>query len=135
MKILVTGAGGFVGRTLVEELSKQSGLTVYSLINKRANLAGKTDFGNSTDKISPRVFAGDIRAIKCLNELPLPPDLDAIIHAAGLAHQFGQRDDRDFWEVNVLGTENVARSGGGAFGQTFYSDQFGRCLWQTAKFR
>jgi nucleoside-diphosphate-sugar epimerase len=40
--------------------------------------------------------------------LEILENVDVVVHAAGLAHQFGKSDKEDFWRINIGGTRNVA---------------------------
>ena len=99
MKVLVTGASGFVGREIVAELLREKH-EVFCLVSPKSK----------KDKDLPNFFQADISEVEDLNELEKSfENIDAIIHSAGLAHQFGKTADEDFWNVNVNGTQNVAR--------------------------
>jgi nucleoside-diphosphate-sugar epimerase len=94
MKVLVTGATGFLGRAIVAELL-QNGLEVLTT----AKSASASDL--------PGYFPADIADAESLNSLENIGEIDAIIHAAGLAHQFKETDRDKFWKVNVEGTKNI----------------------------
>lgn len=83
MRILLTGASGFLGRIIAEELKDH--------------------------KVIPLSNSGSgIRAdLSC--EVPSLPVLDLVIHAAGKAHLVPRTDDekRAFVDVNVNGTRNL----------------------------
>jgi nucleoside-diphosphate-sugar epimerase len=97
MKILVTGATGFVGNAIVTELLEKN-LDVYCLGSlKSENKAALPNF-----------YQADIRKYESLSYLEKLEKIDVIIHTAGLAHQFGKTTERDFWEINVEGTKNTA---------------------------
>lgn len=97
----MTGASGFVGRAIVKELSENNFETI-SLVN---NSGGADD---SPDGNRPMLFKADLRRAGSLENLAMPLKPQAVIHSAGLAHQFGKRGEADFREVNVGGTENTA---------------------------
>ncbi|MDQ3750545.1 MAG: SDR family NAD(P)-dependent oxidoreductase [Acidobacteriota bacterium] len=100
MKILVTGASGLVGGSIVKELLRNN-FEVYAL----GGANSKTDkFGEVKN-----FFKADITEYQSLAHVANLEDVDVIIHSAGLAHQFRNRTEEEFWKVNVLGTENVAR--------------------------
>lgn len=98
MKVLVTGASGFVGRALCAELSRQ-GFSVRAAIrsaNARINLAEPALVGSidgSTD------WSAALRGV------------DAVIHLAARVHVM-KEDCADplaeFLKVNLHGTENLA---------------------------
>lgn len=98
MKVLVTGATGFVGKAIVSELIKE---------NFEVFCVGSLNSEN-TDNL-PNFFQvdiGDFESLKTLEELK---NIDVLIHSAGLAHQFGEVKEEKFWKINVEGTENIAR--------------------------
>ncbi len=100
MKILVTGASGLVGDSIVEKLLS-NGFEVYAL----GGANSKTDkFGEVVN-----FFKADITEYQNLAHIANFKNVDVVIHSAGLAHQIGNRKEKEFWKVNVLGTENVAR--------------------------
>ena len=85
MKILVTGANGFLGKSIVEELSK--GNTLFSLSRSSG------DYKVSLD-----------------HEIPVfNQKFDLVIHAAGKAHTIpnGRAEIKQFFDVNVFGTRNL----------------------------
>ena len=98
MRVLVTGAKGFVGKAIISALS-QSRIEIVML-----------DLPPARADIPPGHFFG----VDITNEVELGyfssiGGIDAVIHAAGLAHQFGVVTREKFWRVNVDGTENAAR--------------------------
>lgn len=97
MRILVTGATGFVGRAIVAELQRKN-FEVFCL--------GSLKSKNEVDL--PNFLQAEIADYESLNSLLELKDIDAVIHAAGLAHQFGDVNEEDFWKVNAEGTKNVA---------------------------
>lgn len=102
MRVLVTGANGFLGKAIVRKLSDNN-FKVQALVNRGG------EFGKTL--AVEKFFQADVRDFKQLEKLENAENVDAIVHAAGLAHQFGKRDDGDFWRTNVLGTRNVAELG------------------------
>jgi nucleoside-diphosphate-sugar epimerase len=89
MKILVTGASGFVGSHLIEHLS-QKGHEVFALVRDPQKMEGLNFKG--------KMLSGDLTSSsysKFMNEVP--KDLDAVIHTAGLVHSF---KTQDFYKVN-----------------------------------
>lgn len=118
-KILVTGAAGFIGSTLVDRLL-QEGREVVGLDNfdpfyaedeKRRNLALALDCEGF------ELVNGDIRDAALLDRVFASHDFDAVVHLAALA---GVRPSlerpADYADVNVTGTTRVldaARRHGG----------------------
>ena len=91
MKILVTGASGFVGRYLVNDLSKTD--EVIACVRKKSNLLPSS----VEQTVSSSFF-----------DLAIPKDTDVIVHLAGIAHNKNNSVD-EFKKINVDGTLELAR--------------------------
>lgn len=96
MKILVTGATGFVGSHLCELLSGQ-GHDVYALARneekfKQFKVQGKMILGALSDKAHHQWVD------------QLPDDLAATIHTAGVVHSF---NIDDFYKINTEATKTL----------------------------
>lgn len=90
MKVIVTGGSGFIGRYLVREL-EENGYDVFILSRK---MKGEN------------VRYGDVRNIESIKKAFR--GMDAVFHNAAYAMDWGRK--RDFYETNVVGTDNVAKS-------------------------
>lgn len=95
MKVLVTGASGFIGREIVSELS------LFSLLNYEII---KVSSRKSKTEGFYRINISDEKDVKSLEKIG---KVDVVIHSAGLAHQFGKTSREQFFEVNTKGTENI----------------------------
>ena len=105
MKILVSGATGFIGRNLVKELIKR-GNEVYCLVRRtspRVNFLREIDTGDNEYK-SPmlKLIYGDITDKESLAKIE--GDFKVFFHCAGAVEN---RNWRRLYMVNVKGTENV----------------------------
>lgn len=90
MKVLVTGASGFLGRAVARELLK-AGHTVRTLQRRPSGVDGALDaLGSVTDA---RHVANALDRI------------DGVVHLAAKVSLAGVRDD--FWRVNVEGTRTL----------------------------
>lgn len=98
---MITGANGFVGKVLVSELSADYPELV--LIDRPGFAQEAAGLSGSVPMIGVDISGAD----ELLDVQS--PNVDTVIHAAGLAHQFGRVTKDDFWGVNVKGTENVAK--------------------------
>lgn len=108
-RVLVTGAGGFIGSHLVAELVKR-GASVRALIRytsrgDRGALAWLD--GDLDDQVE--VVLGDVRDAESV--AAATEGVDVVLHlAAQIAIPYSYVNPRDFFETNVLGTFNVARA-------------------------
>lgn len=100
MKVLVTGASGFVGREIISELAA-NGHQVIGL--SRSEKAPVENMPNVSFR------RADITVAESLSALERIEGVAAVVHSAGLAHQFGETAKEEFDLVNVEGTENVLK--------------------------
>jgi nucleoside-diphosphate-sugar epimerase len=95
MRSLVTGATGFLGKQLVVKLSK--------LGHEVTALGRNSSIGEQLVTENVRFIARDLR-----DRSGIIADLqgqDYVFHCGALSSPWGQ--DRDFYEINFLGTKNV----------------------------
>ena len=97
MKVLLTGATGFLGKYMIEELKNNSYQVVAFGRNEKV---GKTLIDKNVE-----FFKGDIDNLDDLYKAS--QDCIAVIHAAALSTVWGRWED--FYNVNVLGTKNVVQ--------------------------
>ncbi len=102
MRILVTGASGFLGRHLVTHLTAR-GDQVTALCLDRGPLPAAMAFA-----------AADVRDRAAVERAVAASDPEAVVHLAALSH-VGDSWTRmaDYFDVNVLGTENVVAAAAG----------------------
>jgi nucleoside-diphosphate-sugar epimerase len=95
MRVLVTGATGFIGSHILEAL-RSAEIPVAVLVRRASNLAHARAQG-------VELHFGDLRDVESLRRAVR--GCAGVIHAAALASDWGPR--REFLEVNVQGTLNV----------------------------
>lgn len=96
MKTLVTGATGFIGSHLTEELVKR-GYDVACLVRKNSDLRW-------IDGLKIKLVYGDCAEGSLAH---LPDDIEYVYHLAGLTK--AEREE-DYFCVNARGTENLLRA-------------------------
>jgi UDP-glucose 4-epimerase len=101
MKILVTGGNGFIGRHLIERLSRKYKVTIFD------------NFSNSNESFNDTIIQKNIKTIqgdiRIQNEIiQAAKQHDVIIHlAAKISVQDSIKNPDETFEVNVDGTKNV----------------------------
>ncbi|HDP26192.1 MAG TPA: NAD-dependent epimerase/dehydratase family protein [Deltaproteobacteria bacterium] len=99
IKIVITGAAGFIGSALCEMLSYS-----YTVVGLDTKETGKGAF-NCVESVKADITDKD--SVSYIIEEYLP---DVVIHCAGIAHQkIGRVDPKTYMSVNGLATENLAR--------------------------
>ena len=107
--VFLTGATGFLGSHILDQLMKESSGKVYCLVRggmERLEPTIHYYFGDAyANEIGKRIFAidGDITN-ETLMDL-LPDDIQTVIHSAATVKHYGPYDY--FHGVNVQGTKNV----------------------------
>lgn len=110
MKILVTGAAGFIGSHVAERLLKRGEAVValdnfndyYSPARKRANAAILAAYPNA------RVVEADIRDAAAVDALFAAEKFDRVAHLAAMANvRYSVKHPALFADVNIGGTSNV----------------------------
>lgn len=96
MKVLVTGAGGFVGTELVKNLLSQ-GYSVKALVRKENQV-------EALEKIGAEVVIGDVKNKSSLESAV--SQVSIVFHIAALFRQAGLPDS-EYYKVNLEGTRNV----------------------------
>ena len=104
MKILVTGATGFIGQAIIERLLA----TCSDDLEITGIARNSSDAVRRTDPKKFRFVGLDITNKPAVSTFADSEPYDAVVHAAGLAHQFGKIDAGLFQNVNLAGSENIA---------------------------
>ncbi|MGT2961577.1 NAD-dependent epimerase/dehydratase family protein [Streptococcus sp. S784/96/1] len=95
MRVLITGATGFLGKYIIEELVS-SGYQIVAF--------GRNEIvGHSLESSQVTFVKGDLTNIEDVRKAAL--GVDAIIHAGALSDVWGLW--QDFYHSNVIGTQNV----------------------------
>ena len=100
MKVLVTGAGGFVGTEVVKNLLSH-GFEVRGLIRNPAQREG-------LEKLGAEVFIGDLKDKASIKKAVT--GVKRIFHIAALFRQAGLPDS-EYYDVNLEGTRNMLDAG------------------------
>jgi nucleoside-diphosphate-sugar epimerase len=109
-RILVTGAGGFIGRRMLALLRAQGHVTIG--LDRLPAEAGMAD----------KWIVADLTAG---TPVQLPSDIGAIIHLAGKAHALSEvaQDEAEYFRINLDGTRQVLEAArrAGVRGFVFFS--------------
>jgi len=95
MKILVTGATGFLGKYVIEELLDHE----YSIVAFGRN----EKVGKALESECVQFVKGDLSSIEELRQAF--QSVDAVVHAGALSTAWGPW--KAFYQANVIGTQNV----------------------------
>jgi NAD dependent epimerase/dehydratase len=107
--VLVTGAGGFIGGHLVSRLVADGArVRAFVRYNSRGD-RGTLDWLHPAVTGDVEIVAGDLRDIESVGRAV--DGVDTVFHlAAQIAIPYSYVNPRDFFEVNVLGSLNVAQA-------------------------
>ena len=100
MKILITGASGFIGSFLFKEFTNLKYET-YGLVRKKPTL-------NFLIKNKNKIIVSDLTDFDTLNKL-IPKKIDIIIHAGAYNDQDTNNDIKNSYIVNIYGTRNICQ--------------------------
>lgn len=91
MSVLLTGASGFLGRSILKRLS----------VRDKVITIGRADSNDIQISLTDTISQGE----------PSLKDIDKVIHAAGLAHILPKSKDEEkaFFDVNLEGTKNLCK--------------------------
>src|SRR5215207_1804427 len=108
-RVLVTGAGGFIGSHLVELLLHQ-GASVRALCRYNSrNERGALDWIDQAVLRDVDVVLGDLRDLESVDRATA--GVEVVLHlGAQIAIPYSYVNARDFFETNVLGSLNVAQA-------------------------
>ena len=105
MRILVTGAGGFVGRSLCSVLAQRGHEVLAGVRNAEA---GKSEY--------VEIALGDISTgVRWPLELG---SVDVVVHLAGMAHRHA--DEETIRRINVEGTAALVKAASGRAGRIVF---------------
>lgn len=100
MKILITGASGFIGKNLVKTFLKE-GFKVKVLVRKSSSIQGLKQKG-------VEIFYGDVTAPASLEGV-IDDEVSEVYHTVGILGRWG-RPAKDYWRINVEGTRNILQA-------------------------
>jgi threonine 3-dehydrogenase len=99
--VLITGANGEIGRSLLQTVAEHGGFDVVTL-----------DLALPLEKVRPMVsasYAGNIMDRYLLDQVAAHHEVDMVFHLAALLSARGERDPELAHQINVEGTLNVLR--------------------------
>lgn len=99
MKVLVTGASGYIGGNLVKKLS-ENGIETRAFVRTTSNITKLRELENV------EICYGDLTDLLSLERAIR--GVQIVHHIGGPANDWG--DYRDFYQVNYLGTRNILRA-------------------------
>lgn len=103
--VLITGANGEIGRSLVESLARNGRYQVVTL--------DLTPAPDAMRRQCVASYAGNIMDRYLLDQLMAHHEFEAVFHLAALLSTRGERDPELAHQVNVEGTLNLLRSANG----------------------
>ncbi len=97
MRVLVTGANGFIGQHLI-----------HSLESRKADINAFVRSREGSPSLKTKVFQGDI-ALNSESLINAVDDVDYVFHLIAKTHDFGKTNNSsaDYFKINVDGTKNL----------------------------
>ena len=109
MKILVTGADGFIGSHLVESLVKRNYKVRATVLYNSLSSNGWIDTLNKETKNSLEICPGDIKDQIFTDEITR--NIDSVFHLAALISiPYCYKSVSSFIDTNIIGTKNLLES-------------------------
>ncbi|MFH0881298.1 MAG: SDR family NAD(P)-dependent oxidoreductase [Lentisphaerota bacterium] len=130
-RVLVTGACGFIGSHLVEELTRRGAQTTALTFYNAWGSRGWMDAAAEEVRAQIRIVPGDIRDAEFMRRLVAKDDV--VFHLAALIGiPYSYEAPRSYVETNVTGTLNVLeacrQAGGGRVLVTSTSEVYGTAI-------
>jgi nucleoside-diphosphate-sugar epimerase len=107
--VLITGANGEIGRSLLFSLSKDSRYEIVTL--------DLTPMPEALRSVPSASYAGNIMDRYLLDQIAAHHEFDQVFHLAALLSTRGERDPELAHQVNVEGTLNLLRMAGNLSGR------------------
>jgi nucleoside-diphosphate-sugar epimerase len=109
MRILVTGATGFVGSRLLDRLAESGDHDLYSL---QRYVAGREDLASGSDANTlPKIVVCDLRDQAAVKSAVLRVQPEAVFHLASISPvSYSYDHPNEVMDVNLSGTINLAES-------------------------
>jgi NAD dependent epimerase/dehydratase len=109
-RVLVTGAGGFIGSHLVQTLSREQWqVRAFVRYNSRGSIGWLNEL-NDQERKSVEVVAGDIRDATCVRDAMR--GCQTVMHLAALVGiPYSYRAPAQYVDTNIVGTLNVLQAG------------------------
>jgi NAD dependent epimerase/dehydratase len=109
-RVLVTGAGGFIGSHLVETLLEMDADVVAFVRYNSRNDWGALEFLSKEQLSSITVEAGDLRDAEAVRKAM--KDVDIVFHLGALIGiPYSYVNPREVVDVNIMGTLNILQAG------------------------